>query len=89
MLKIVPPFSKIAKIFEDVTNGHEVELEKALERLCEKNLIEEVRTDPRPSALKQKWYDVTLFGIVATLTQEDTWEYIDKIAEQKAGKLTF
>ena len=79
--------SKLAKIFEDADKWSRGGVGKALERLCQKNLIEEVRTNQTPSGLKQVWYDVTLFGIVAALTQEDTWKHIDKIAAQKASKL--
>ncbi|MGA3110957.1 MAG: hypothetical protein ABSE15_02875 [Candidatus Bathyarchaeia archaeon] len=79
--------SKLAKIFEDKGKWSRGGVEKALERLCEKKLIEEVHAEQTPSGLKQVWYDATLFGIVAALTQEDTWEHIDKIAEKKASKL--
>jgi hypothetical protein len=63
-------------------------VEQALHRLLkEKNLIEVVRTEVDESGVRQAWYDVTMRGLVAALTYEDTWDHIDEIAKHKADKL--
>jgi hypothetical protein len=62
-------------------------VEKALRRLQKKSLLEVVRTKKLPSGVEQVWYDLTLRGLVESLTFVDIWDHIDEIAKHKADKL--